>query len=117
MPCPSSGLRPGKVPADLLGTLLADLPDAPRELICGPAIGQAADPWATLASGALLVTFPQALVDHAVGELTHSGHVAAVVGAVGEGVGVSDQAGVAISWPERDEVARILQNQDTTVST
>jgi hydrogenase expression/formation protein HypE len=44
-----------------------------------------ADPWATLASGALLATFPQDLVDDAAGELTRRGHVAGVVGLVGEG--------------------------------
>lgn len=75
-----------------------------------------ADPWATLASGALLATFPQDLVDHAVGELAQRGHVAAVVGSVGEGAGVCDQAGEAIPWPERDEVARVLESRDTTVS-
>ncbi|MFP3883032.1 MAG: AIR synthase-related protein [Actinomycetota bacterium] len=74
-----------------------------------------ADPWATLASGALLATFPQDLVGHAVDELTKRGHVAAVVGSVGEGAGVSDQAGEAIYWPERDEVARVLGSSDTTV--
>lgn len=72
-----------------------------------------ADPWATLASGALLVTFPLDLVDHAVAELTQRGHVAAVVGSVREGAGVGDQAGEVISWPERDEVARVLESRDT----
>lgn len=66
-------------------------------------------------SGASLATFTQDLVDHAVGELTQRGHVAAVVGSVGEGAGVSDQAGEAISWPEPDEVARVLESRDTTV--
>jgi hydrogenase expression/formation protein HypE len=75
-----------------------------------------ADPWATLASGALLATFPQDLVDRAVGELTQRGHIAAVVGSVRKGAGVSDQAGEVIPWPERDEVARILEGRDTTVS-
>ena len=75
-----------------------------------------ADPWATLASGALLASFPQDLVDHAVGELIQRGHVAAVVGSVGEGFGVGDQAGEFIAWPERDEVARILKSRDRTVS-
>jgi hydrogenase maturation factor len=75
-----------------------------------------ADPWATLASGALLATFPQHLVDHALGELTRRKHVAATVGSVGEGAGVYDRMGVAIPWPERDEVARILESRDTTVS-
>ena len=75
-----------------------------------------ADPWATLASGALLATFPQDLVDHAVGELTQRGHVAAVIGSVRKGAGVRDQAGGVIPWPERDEVARILESRDTTVT-
>lgn len=75
-----------------------------------------ADPWATLASGALLASFPRDLVDHAVDELAARGFEVAVIGSVGEGAGVYDQAGEAIPWPERDEVARILQSQDTTVS-
>ena len=75
-----------------------------------------ADPWATLASGALLATFPQDLVNHAVGELTKKTHAVAVIGSVQEGAGVCDQAGEVIPWPERDEVARILEIRDTTVS-
>jgi hydrogenase expression/formation protein HypE len=75
-----------------------------------------ADPWATLASGALFATFPQDLVDHALSEIAQRGHVAAVVGSVGEGAGVYDQAGQRFPWPERDEVARILENRDTTLS-
>jgi hydrogenase maturation factor len=74
-----------------------------------------ADPWATLASGALLATFPEELVGHAVAELTKRGHAAAVVGSVNEGSGVYDRAGKAMSWPERDEVARILESQNTSV--
>ncbi|HEX6220899.1 MAG TPA: AIR synthase-related protein [Acidimicrobiia bacterium] len=75
-----------------------------------------ADPWATLASGALLATFPPDLVDHAVDELAKRGLEVAVIGSVGEGAGVYDQAGEAIPWPERDEAARTLQSQDTTAA-
>jgi hydrogenase expression/formation protein HypE len=75
-----------------------------------------ADPWATLASGALLASFPQDSVGHAVAELTKKNHEVAVIGSVREGAGVYDQAGEAIPWPERDEAARILESRDTTVS-
>jgi hydrogenase expression/formation protein HypE len=71
-----------------------------------------ADPWATFASGALFASFPQDLVDHAVGQFTQRGYVAAV----GDRFGVSDQAGEVIRWPERDEVARILESRDKRLS-
>jgi hydrogenase expression/formation protein HypE len=73
----------------------------------GVAVCQAvgADPWAALASGALLATFPAAAVDAALAAL---GDGAAVIGVVGEGTGVQRTDGEQIAWPERDEVARVL---------
>lgn len=66
-----------------------------------------ADPWATLASGALLATFPAPAVDGALRRLAGEGHEAAVIGHVEAGSGVSDERGRAIAWPERDEAARL----------
>lgn len=67
-----------------------------------------ADPWGTLASGALLAGFPPEVADRALRALGEAGHAAAVIGEALEGAGVSDAEGRAIPWPERDEVARIL---------
>ena len=64
-----------------------------------------ADPWATLASGSLLATFPAATVDAAVDAL---GASAAVIGMVEAGSGVRDTSGTPLPWPDRDEVARLL---------
>jgi hydrogenase maturation factor len=64
-----------------------------------------ADPWATLASGSLLATFPAATVDAALEAL---GARAAVIGVVEAGSGVRDAAGTPLPWPGRDEVARVL---------
>jgi hydrogenase maturation factor len=86
---------------------------APGLAVC-EAVG--ADPWATLASGALLATFPPDLMDHAIRGLTKRNFAAAIVGSIREGSGVCDQAGEVIAWPERDEVARILESRDMTVS-
>jgi len=66
-----------------------------------------ADPWATLASGALLAAFPASGVGGAVRALTADGHRAAVIGRVEEGSGVRDSRGREIPWPEQDEVARL----------
>jgi hydrogenase expression/formation protein HypE len=68
-----------------------------------------ADPWATLASGCVLATFPRDRATSAVERLTAGGHVAAVLGDARRGTsGVFDETGAALSWPERDEVARVL---------
>jgi hydrogenase expression/formation protein HypE len=67
-----------------------------------------ADPWATLASGALLATFPGPQADEAVRHLNARGHAAAVIGRAEPGEGVRDTAGTPIPWPDRDEVARLL---------
>jgi hydrogenase expression/formation protein HypE len=63
------------------------------------------DPWATLASGCLLATFPVAAAAGALDELDRDGYHAVVVGRVedGHGVRVDDSE---LSRPERDELAR-----------
>jgi hydrogenase maturation factor len=66
-----------------------------------------ADPWATLASGALIATFPAERADRAVADLAEHGHSASVIGVVAEGRGVRDHDGIAIPNPPRDEVARL----------
>jgi hydrogenase maturation factor len=66
-----------------------------------------ADPWATLASGSVIATFPASGADMAVGELNGHDHRAAVIGAVAAGNGVFDSNGVSIPNPRRDEVARL----------
>ena len=64
-----------------------------------------ADPWATLASGTLLATFPAGTVEAALSAL---GPQAAVIGVVEAGSGVRDAAGTPLPWPDRDELARVL---------
>ncbi len=68
-----------------------------------------ADPWATLASGALLAGFPPERADEALAELGGAGFRAAAIGRAVEGSGVADTDGRAIPWPARDEVARVLE--------
>ena len=77
----------------------------PGRVVCA-ALG--ADPWATLASGCLLATFPQPVADVAVARLAER-FDAAMLGRVETGRGVYDETGGEIAWPERDEVARILE--------
>ncbi|HEX4214409.1 MAG TPA: AIR synthase-related protein [Candidatus Dormibacteraeota bacterium] len=67
-----------------------------------------ADPWATLASGALLAAFPARAAGSALAELTRWGHPARRIGTAGAGSGVRLEDGRPLPWPERDEVARIL---------
>lgn len=76
----------------------------------GVAVCQAvgADPLATLASGCLLTTFPASAVEAVTERLMAAGHVAAVLGRVEEGGGVTGGDGRAIARPDRDEVARVL---------
>lgn len=69
-----------------------------------------ADPWGTLGSGTLLATFPPGGIQEAVEDLRRHGYQAAPIGAVEEGSGVRDRAGETVSWPPRDEVARILSH-------
>jgi hydrogenase maturation factor len=66
-----------------------------------------ADPWATLASGALLAAFRPEQAEAAVTALTNAGHSAATIGNAVEGTGVVDLDGRTIPWPPRDEVARL----------
>jgi hydrogenase expression/formation protein HypE len=77
----------------------------PGRVVC-TALG--ADVWATLASGCLLATFPQPVADVAVARLAER-FDATVLGRVETGRGVYDETGGEIAWPERDEVARILE--------
>lgn len=63
------------------------------------------DPWATLASGCLLATFPADVAAHAVDGLARDGHPVAEVGRVREGRAVRVDGG-ELPWPERDELAR-----------
>jgi hydrogenase expression/formation protein HypE len=81
---------------------------APGVAICA-ALG--ADPWRTLASGAVLATFPADRAAAAIGELRATGHPAAAIGVVEAGTGVVDASGAAIACPARDEVARLLETE------
>lgn len=67
-----------------------------------------ADPWATLASGTVLASFPPGRAGDALAELGRRGHAAAAIGAVEAGSGVTDTSGQPLRWPDRDEVARVL---------
>jgi hydrogenase maturation factor len=68
-----------------------------------------ADPWGTLASGALLAGFPPEAAEGALRVLGEAGYRAAVLGDALGGGGVMDVQGRPIPWPERDEVARVLE--------
>lgn len=68
-----------------------------------------ADPWATLASGSLLATFPPGIADAVLERLKARGHRAAVIGSVEPGAGVEDTKGESIPWPGRDELSRLLE--------
>jgi hydrogenase maturation factor len=67
-----------------------------------------ADPWATLASGALLATFAPEGARAACEALEKRGVPARVIGAAEAGSGVWLASGRPLPLPERDEVARIL---------
>ena len=71
-----------------------------------------ADPWCTLASGALIATFRAGTAGDAVVELRRLGHVAAIIGETRAGRGVIDVSGAPIAWPDRDEVARLHADTD-----
>ncbi|WP_166355476.1 AIR synthase-related protein [Phytoactinopolyspora limicola] len=66
-----------------------------------------ADPWATLASGALLATFPPERTDVALRRLSRAGVPAAAIGVVEAGDGVYGTDADALPWPERDETVRL----------
>jgi len=78
---------------------------APGLAVC-TALG--ADPWATLASGAVLAAFPPDAVVGAIEELRRRGHLAVAIAEARPGAGVRDTTGRAIPCPARDEVARVL---------
>jgi hydrogenase maturation factor len=67
------------------------------------------DPWATLASGAVLATFAVDQVAGAAQELERRGFAVAEIGSVEPGTGVTDTDGARVGRPERDEVARWLE--------
>jgi hydrogenase expression/formation protein HypE len=68
-----------------------------------------ADPWSTLASGSLLAAFDPADADSAAEALAAKGHSVATIATAGAGSGVLDAEGKPISWPQRDEVSRVLE--------
>ena len=78
---------------------------APGSAVCAALGG---DPWATLASGALLAAFRPEHAGAALDALQARHAPAAAVATAEPGSGVRDRAGVAIPWPQRDEVARLL---------
>jgi hydrogenase maturation factor len=67
-----------------------------------------ADPWATLASGALLAAFDPAHAAAAAAALAARGHAVATIGVAEVGRGVVDTSDRSIPWPSRDEVSRLL---------
>ncbi len=76
-----------------------------------------ADPWATLASGSLLAAFDPAAAAGAVETLRSAGHAASAIAVAEQGTGVYGDDGLPLGWPERDEVARVLEElarQDRT---
>jgi hydrogenase maturation factor len=77
----------------------------PGRAVC-EALG--ADPWSTLASGALLAAFPAARAEAACAALGAGRTPARIIASVEPGQGVRCSDGRPLPWPERDEVARIL---------
>jgi hydrogenase maturation factor len=71
-----------------------------------------ADPWATLASGTLLATFPAERAAAACDALEKSGTQARVIGTAEPGSGVVFADGRPLPLPARDEVARLLSRPD-----
>ena len=78
---------------------------APGLAICD-ALG--ADPWSTLASGALLAAFPEDGASMVCEKLVDAGTPARPIGRAEAGTGVVLLDGSEITAPERDEVARLL---------
>ncbi len=76
----------------------------------GLAICQAlgADPWGTLASGALLAAFASDLADGARSVLAAEGYEVAEIARVCEGRGVWLESGAELTRYERDELSRVL---------
>jgi len=69
-----------------------------------------ADPWGTLASGALLAAFPAETARSALESLRSRGLPAAEIGSAQAGAGVEIEGGEAAPRFDRDEVARVLSN-------
>jgi hydrogenase expression/formation protein HypE len=69
-----------------------------------------ADPWGTLASGALLAAFPPARSEAALRALASRGFEARVIGEAARGSGVVLRDGSALPRFDRDEVARLLSS-------
>ena len=72
----------------------------------------AADPMATLASGSLLAAFRPDRAQAALRALAGHGHAASDIGRALEGSGVYEADGRRLAWPERDEVARLLSEEN-----
>jgi hydrogenase maturation factor len=68
-----------------------------------------ADPWATLASGALLAAFSATRAAAALAAFRDRGWPAAALAVAVDGTGVWDTESEAIPYPARDEVARVLE--------
>ncbi|HLK43522.1 MAG TPA: AIR synthase-related protein, partial [Thermoleophilia bacterium] len=68
-----------------------------------------ADPWATLASGALLAAFPPDRAGAALDAFHARGWEARVLATATAGQGVADSDGRPLPCPARDEVARVLE--------
>ena len=84
----------------------------PGRVIC-EVVG--ADPWGTLASGALLAAFPPERVASALAALRAHGFEPVVLGAARAGKGVTLRGRGPLPHYERDEVARILDAGDGSV--
>lgn len=67
-----------------------------------------ADPWGTLASGALLAVFPPERADPARQVLAREGFAVRAIGVARSGAGVSLRDGRALPRYERDELSRVL---------
>jgi hydrogenase maturation factor len=67
-----------------------------------------ADPWGTLASGALLAAFPRERAEPALADLRSRGFECSIVGRAERGAGVRLADGSELPRFERDEVARVL---------
>jgi hydrogenase expression/formation protein HypE len=80
----------------------------PGRAICD-ALG--ADPLATLASGALLAAFPPRRAEPVLRSFAEHGHAAAEIGTAELGSGVCEADGGPLTWPGRDEVARLLSDK------
>jgi hydrogenase maturation factor len=105
------GLSAGLVElADASGVALCVAREAVLWFEPGVAVCRAlgADPWGTLASGALLAAFPEGRAEAACAELRGSGFAVSAIGRAEPGAGVHFDDGTALPRFARDEVARVL---------